>query len=95
MEFPRLGVKSELQLPAYTIATATQDPSQVRDLHNSSQQCQTLNPLNKARDRTHNLVVPSQILFRCATMGTPMFIFNITYFTICTTVQVDIILDYS
>ena len=27
MEVPRLGVKSELQLPAYTTATATQDPS--------------------------------------------------------------------
>ena len=27
MEVPRLGVESELQLPAYTTATATQDPS--------------------------------------------------------------------
>ena len=27
MEVPRLGVQSELQLPAYTTATATQDPS--------------------------------------------------------------------
>ena len=26
-----------------------------------SQQCQILNPLNKARDRTHNLMVPSWI----------------------------------
>jgi len=26
-EVPRLGVKSELQLPAYTIAAATRDPS--------------------------------------------------------------------
>ena len=25
-EVPRLGVESELQLPAYTTATATQDP---------------------------------------------------------------------
>ena len=27
MEIPRLGVQSELQLPAYTSATAMQDPS--------------------------------------------------------------------
>ena len=33
MEVPRLGVQSELQLPAYTTATATQDPSQVFDLY--------------------------------------------------------------
>ena len=26
MEVPRLGVESELQLPAYTTVTATQDP---------------------------------------------------------------------
>ena len=30
-EIPRLGVKSELQLPAYTIATVKQDPSHVWD----------------------------------------------------------------
>ena len=33
MEVPRLGVQSELQLPAYTTATATQHPSLVCDLH--------------------------------------------------------------
>ena len=27
MEIPRLGVKSELQVPAYTTATAMRDPS--------------------------------------------------------------------
>ena len=32
MEVPRLGVESELQLPAYTTATAAQDPSRVCDL---------------------------------------------------------------
>ena len=30
MEVPRLGVKSELQLPAYTTATATPDLSRLR-----------------------------------------------------------------
>ena len=33
MEVPGLGVESELQLPAYTTATATQDLSRVCDLH--------------------------------------------------------------
>ena len=49
MEVPRLGVKLELQLPAYTTATATQDPSHVYDLHHSLQQCQILNSLSEAR----------------------------------------------
>ena len=39
MEVPRLGIESELQPLAYTIATATRDPSHVCDLHHSSQQC--------------------------------------------------------
>ena len=33
---PRLGVKLELQLPPYTTATATQDPSHVCGLHYST-----------------------------------------------------------
>ena len=52
MEVPRLGVKSELQLLAYTTATAIQDLSCICKLHHSSQQRQILNPLNEARDRT-------------------------------------------
>ena len=62
MEVPRLGVESELQLLAYTTATATRDPSRVCHLHPSSEQCQILNSLSE---------VPSQICFCCATMGTP------------------------
>ena len=50
---------------------ATQDPRCVSDLHHSSWQRQILNLLSKTRDRTHDLTVPSQIHFRCATMGTP------------------------
>ena len=37
MEVPRLGVKSELQLPAFTTATATPDSSYTCDLYHSSQ----------------------------------------------------------
>ena len=36
MEVSRLGVESELQLPAYTIATAIKDLSCVCDLYHSS-----------------------------------------------------------
>ena len=35
----QVGVQSELKLPAYTTATAMQDPSHVWDLHHSSWQC--------------------------------------------------------
>ena len=70
MEVPRLGVESEVQLPAYARAIAMQDPSHVCGLRHSLRQCQILNPLSKARDRTGNLVVTGQIRFHCATMGT-------------------------
>ena len=51
MEVSRLDVESELQLPAYTTATATPEPSHNCHLHHSSQQCWILNPLSKATDR--------------------------------------------
>ena len=70
MEVPRLGVESELQLPAYTTATATRDMSGVCNLYHSSQQHQILNLLRKARDQTCNLMAPSWIRFHCATTGT-------------------------
>ena len=52
MEVPRLGVWSELQLPACVTAIAMPDSSHICDLHQSSWQSQILNPLSKARDRT-------------------------------------------
>ena len=61
MKVPRLGVQSEPQPLVYITATAMLDPSHVCDLHHSSQQRRILNPLSKARDRTHNLIVPSRI----------------------------------
>ena len=36
MEAPKLGVKSELQLPAYTTAIAISDPSRIFDLHHNA-----------------------------------------------------------
>ena len=62
MEVSRLGVKSHLQLPAYATATAMPDPSLICDLHHSSHQHWILNPLSKARDRTHILVDTSWVL---------------------------------
>ena len=57
----RLQVDSELQLPAYTIATAVQDPSLVCDLHHNSQQCQIINPLSEARDQTQIVMDASRV----------------------------------
>ena len=55
MEVPRLAVKQELQLQAYTTATVTSDPSHICDLRHSLWLHQILNPLSEARDRTHIL----------------------------------------
>ena len=49
MEVPGLGVESELQLPAYTTATAMQDLSCVCDLCHSLEQHQILNPQREPR----------------------------------------------
>ena len=62
MHVPRLGVDLELQLLAYTTATAALDLRLICNLHHSSWQCQILPPLSKARARTRNLMVPSQVL---------------------------------
>ena len=52
MKVPKLGVESELQLQACTIATALRDQSHICDLHHTSQQCWIINPLSEARDQT-------------------------------------------
>ena len=52
MEVPRLGVKLELQLLSFSTAIANPDPSYVCDLHHSSEQRWSLNPLSEARDGT-------------------------------------------
>ena len=78
MEVPRPGVELELQLPAYTTATATQDLSRACDLHHSSWQCWICNTLSKTRDRTHVLMDTSQVHYYWATMGTPREVFLTT-----------------
>ena len=71
MEVPRLGVEMELQLPAYTTATATRDLRHIRNLHQNSWQHWILNPLSEARDQTYVLIDTSQMRFHCATTETP------------------------
>ena len=56
MEVLGLGIKLELQLLAYTTATAMPDPSRICDLEHSLQYCQILNPLSMARDPAYILV---------------------------------------
>ena len=74
MEVPRLGVESELQLPAYTAASATRVPS-----HVSSRQCWILKPLNVARDRTHVLMDTSWVLNLLSHNGI-FFLFSFFFF---------------
>ena len=71
MEVPRLEVESELQLLAYTTATATSDPSHICDLHCSSRQHWISHPLIGARDQTPALMDTSWGCYCWATMGTP------------------------
>ena len=56
MEVTKVGVNSELQLPASATATAIPDPSHLCNLHHSLWQCWILNPLSEARDRTYILM---------------------------------------
>ena len=63
MQVPRLGVELELQLLAYTTATAMPDLSHTCDLHHSSRQHNTgsFNPQPKPRDQTHILMDTSRV----------------------------------
>ena len=71
MEVPRLGVQSELQLPAYTTATATRGPSCIFDLHHSFRQHQIRNPRSEARDRTASSWILVGLVNHWAMKGTP------------------------
>ena len=61
MEVPRLGVESELQLPAYSTDTKTWDPSCVCHLHHSSKQPRIRNPRCDNKDQTHILMDMRQV----------------------------------
>ena len=62
MEVPRLGIELELQLLAYTTATAMPDMNHICDLCCSLWQYQILNPLREARDGICILMDISQVV---------------------------------
>ena len=62
MEGPRLRVKLELQLLAYTTTIATLDLSCICDLCSTLRQCWILNPLSKTGDLTLILMDTSRVL---------------------------------
>ena len=80
MEVSRLGGKSELQLPAYTMAKAMQDPSRVCNLHHSSRQPQIPDPLSEARDQTCIVLNTSWIHFHFAARTSEFKILMILFY---------------
>ena len=55
----------------YVTATAIPEMSCFCNLHNSSWQSLILNPISRARNRTHILMDTSRVFFHWATLGTP------------------------
>ena len=74
MEVPRLGVQSELQLPASTTDTATWDPSHLCNPKHSSQQHWILSLLSETRDPTRILLVTIWAHYHLAKTRTPAII---------------------
>lgn len=71
MKVPRLGVKLELQLLAYTTTIAMWELSPGHNLDHSSWQRWILNPLSTARDPTHVLMDTSWVRYRRTITRTP------------------------
>ena len=63
MKVPRQGVKSELQLLAYTTAIPMPDLSRICNLHHHQQQHHILNPVSEARDQTLILMGINQVCY--------------------------------
>ena len=77
MAVTRLGVESELQLPAYATATATPGPNCLCNLHRSSLQHRIFNPPSEARDRAFILMDTSWLLNPLSHSGnSSMFVFS-------------------
>ena len=69
MEVPRLGVKSELQLPPYTIATATRDPSSICNLHTAHGNTGSLTHWARAGIEPKSLWIPAVSFKRSLFVG--------------------------
>ena len=69
MEVLRLGAELELQLPAYTTATAMKDLSHICNIYRGLQQCWILDLLIESRDQTCILMDTSWV--QQAMTGTP------------------------
>ena len=95
MEVPRLGVNLELQLPAYTTATAMWDPATYAAYTTAQGNAGSLNPLSEARDGSCILMDTSWIHFRCTTEGTPQFVFMfVSLFWFCKQVHLYLLFIY-
>ena len=80
MEVSRIEVQLELQLPAYTTATAMQDLSWICDLHCSSRQHQILNPMRQVKDGTRILMGTRWVLNLLSHKGISIVVLNILNF---------------
>ena len=79
MEILKLGVESELQLLAYTTATAMQDPSHVCDLHHSLQQHWILTHWVRPGIEPASSWILAGLVNNWATKGAPLLkVFKIT-----------------
>ena len=71
LKFPKLVVESELQLPAYTTATAMPDSSCIWNLHHSSVQCWILNPQRPGMEPATSWFLVG-FVNHCTMTGTPI-----------------------
>ena len=84
MEVSRLGVKSEIQLPAYTTTTAMWDPSCICDLHHSPWQHRPFMHWARPGIEPISSWVLVGFVNPWATMGTPnilLFSFSFLFFS--------------
>ena len=84
----RLGVESELPLPACAAATATRDLSHICDLHPSLRQRWILHPLSKARDQTCILMGNSWVLDLPSHSRHSLYMFSLQLLLSCSSVNV-------
>ena len=84
MEFPRLGglIGATAAGLHHSHSNSRSKPCLRPTPAHGNAKTLRINPLSKARDWTRNLMVSSQIHFRCATTGTPFFLSFFKFFKI-------------